>query len=120
MAVSAQLPQGRGDCSWVESHEAIVEGRRPSTARVRAAATNARYETMVAQVRGRSEELLSSPDGTGWARTPETALDRLRATLEQSGAAQRSDFTRLIYPAFASTLPLKERMKVNRRYRLRC
>ncbi|TMM49133.1 DUF6538 domain-containing protein [Sulfitobacter sabulilitoris] len=70
-----------------------------STARVRAAETNGRYETMVAQVRGRSEELLSTASTSQWAEAPETILDRLRATLEQSGAvAGRSEFSRIKPP----------------------
>lgn len=81
-----------------------------STARVRAAETNARYETMVAQVRGRSEELLSGSDSTalvsGWVNAPETALDRLRATLEQSALITgRSEFNR-IKPA--KKFPIKD------------
>ena len=71
-----------------------------STARVRAAETNARYETMVAQVRGRSEELLSGSGSaalvSGWVNAPETALERLRATLEQSALVPgRSEFQRV-------------------------
>jgi len=70
------------------------------TARVRAAETNARYETTVAQVRGRSEELLSdtasAKSAGGWGKDPEAALGRLRATLELSGAfTGRSDYGRI-------------------------
>lgn len=69
------------------------------TARVRAAQTNARYETTVAQVRGSAEEWLSNTDNiksvSGWAQEPETALCRLRASLELSGAVERSDFGRI-------------------------
>jgi len=71
-----------------------------STARVRAAELNARYETLVAQVRSQAEEALSAPESTagspGWAAQPETALERLRTTLEHSGTVlERPAFNRI-------------------------
>ena len=71
-----------------------------STARVRAAELNARYETLVVQVRSQAEEALSAPESTagspGWATHPETALERLRTTLEHSGTVlERPEFNRL-------------------------
>lgn len=87
------------DVTMVLGQQALKQSLKTgdaSTARVRAAETNARYETLVAQVRARSEEQLST---AGWAEAPETALDRLRATLEHSGTVpQRSEFTRIKVP----------------------
>lgn len=71
-----------------------------STARVRAAELNARYETLLAQVRSRAEGALSAPEcAPGWSEVPETALERLRTTLEHSGAViVRPEFNRLTSP----------------------
>ncbi|MBM2295124.1 tyrosine-type recombinase/integrase [Sulfitobacter pseudonitzschiae] len=84
------------DVAMVLGHQAMKQSLKTGdahTARVRAAEANARYETMIAKVRGSSEELLSVD---GWAQAPETALGRLRATLEQSATVTgRPDFGRI-------------------------
>ncbi|MEP0154035.1 DUF6538 domain-containing protein [Pseudophaeobacter sp.] len=73
------------------------------TARVRAAETNARFETQVAEVRATAETVLSAPESSvdrpGWAENPTAALDHLRATLEHSGAVRAvPGFQRLTAP----------------------
>ncbi|MBY6069613.1 integrase [Leisingera aquaemixtae] len=78
-----------------------LKTRDAATARVRAAELNARYETLVAEVRSRSEEALSRPKSSAvtpaWAAKPETALDRLRTSLAASGTVlDRPDFNPLI------------------------
>ncbi|WP_406645692.1 integrase [Aliisedimentitalea scapharcae] len=72
-----------------------------STARVRAAEVNARYETLVVEVRAGAELALSDPQSTrnthGWLENPTTALDHLRATLEHSGTVlERPEFNPLV------------------------
>ncbi|WP_264212595.1 DUF6538 domain-containing protein [Leisingera thetidis] len=78
-----------------------LKTRDTSTARVRAAEINARYETLVARIRSEAEDALSAPESRvnapGWVAKPETALDRLRATLEHSGTVlERPEFNRLV------------------------
>ena len=75
-----------------------LKTRDPNTARVRAAEINARYETLVARIRSEGEEALAGPeDANDWAASPESALDRLRATLEHSGTVlKRPEFNRLV------------------------
>ncbi|MCF6433717.1 DUF6538 domain-containing protein [Leisingera sp. MMG026] len=77
-----------------------LKTRDAATARVRAAELNARYETQVAEVRSLAEEALSAPRSSrtapAWAANPEGALDRLRASLADSGTVlDRPDFNRL-------------------------
>ena len=82
-----------------------------NTARVRAAEINVRYETLVAEVREQAEDVLSdtvsgavSPE---WAEASETALVRLRATLEHSGAViHRPNFQRQVKPRRVPVLEL--------------
>lgn len=72
------------------------------TARVRAAETNARFETQIAEVRAGAQEALSGPESSagrpGWADNPTAALDHLRATLEHSGLTSLPDYQRLTTP----------------------
>ncbi|MDP2519247.1 DUF6538 domain-containing protein [Shimia thalassica] len=62
-----------------------------ATARVRAAEVNARFEQRVSEVREQAEEALSATEVSTsqpeWSSTSQTALERLRATLEPSEAA---------------------------------
>ncbi len=74
-----------------------------NTARVRAAEVNARFETLVEQVRSQAEDALSVPESTAdvpdWVDQPESSLVRLRATLEDSGCnLERSSFARPTAP----------------------
>lgn len=77
-----------------------------ATARVRAAETNARFETQIAEVRAGAQEALSGPEsGAGrpvWADNPTAALDHLRATLEHSGLTSAPDYQRLTAPVKVS------------------
>lgn len=82
----------------------------PRTARVRAAEVNARFETLVEQVRAQAEETLSAPENTAevpdWVDQPETSLVRLRATLEDSGCnLERSKFIR---PSAPVKVPVRD------------
>ncbi len=75
-----------------------------NTARVRAAEVNARFETLVEQVRGQAEGALSATESTAdvpdWLDQPESSLVRLRATLEGSGTVLDGPaFTRPAAPA---------------------
>ncbi len=74
-----------------------------NTARVRAAEVNARFETLVEQVRSQAEDALSASENTAdvpdWVYHPESSLVRLRATLEDSGFnLERSSFARPTAP----------------------
>jgi integrase len=80
-----------------------LKTRDATTARVRAAETNARFETQVAEVRAGAQTVLSATKSSasrpGWAENPTTALDHLRATLEYSGAVRAApEFQRLVVP----------------------
>ncbi len=80
-----------------------LKTRDTATARTRAAEVNARYETLVVEVRESAEDALSVTPGTrdapAWAVDPVTALDHLRATLEHSGSITAApEFRRLVTP----------------------
>ncbi|WP_254440159.1 DUF6538 domain-containing protein [Ruegeria atlantica] len=81
-----------------------------NTARVRAAEVNARFETLVEQVRSQAEDVLSAPENTAdvpdWIDQPESSLVRLRATLEDSGCnLERSKFIR---PSSPVKVPVRD------------
>ncbi len=59
-----------------------------AVARVRAAEVNSLWEHRVAKVRSLAEQSLRDADRPAWADDPKSALDHLRATLEDSGAAR--------------------------------
>nr|WP_321254703.1 DUF6538 domain-containing protein [uncultured Ruegeria sp.] len=81
-----------------------------NTARVRTAEVNARFETLVEQVRGQAEDALSATESTAdvldWVNQPESSLVRPRATLEDSGCnLEQSKFTR---PSAPVKVPVRD------------
>lgn len=82
-----------------------------ATARVRAAEVNVYYEALVARVREGAEEALSDTVAPpAWGEASETTLDRLRSSLEHSGAVpQRSEFHRVQRPR---KIPVSEKSRV--------
>ena len=77
------------DVALVLGQQALKQSlktRDTSTARVRAAEVNARYETLVVEVREGAQSALTAPEFAGaWSQSPSAALDQLRASLEHSG-----------------------------------